>query len=117
MIRMIAMLLLLGVWPSCILLAPASVHAEPAYAKWGKYAMKATMKQYPDTQIVEYLHIGRKAVSPLVSEEHFKFLLKKDNSIRALYVRVRFYTKTEQLISILMEEPIGAIPSPGLPYP
>lgn len=85
----------------------ASPPPEPGYAKWGRLAVSETMKRYPDTQIIDYLHIGRTFPAPGIAQESFKLLLKKNGRIRAVYVRIRFETASDKLIRLTIEEAEG----------
>lgn len=78
--------------------------AEPPYAKWGRIAMQQTMQTYPQANIVDYLHVGRKTKTPTTSEETFKLLLQEGNRVWALLVHIEFETKTEKVIAIRFEE-------------
>lgn len=83
-------------------LSPAC--AEPAYAKWGRLAMRETQKKYPQAQIIDYLHVGRRAISAGTAEEVFKLWLRQAEREWAVYVRIRFVTSTDQVLSIRFEE-------------
>lgn len=100
--------LLCFTWPQASLqLVSATEQAQPPYAKWGRLAMLEAQKKYPHAQIIEYLHLGRTAPSTTTSMESFKLLLRQDNRIRAVYVRILFETATEKLLSVKMEEADG----------
>ncbi|WP_409176861.1 YqzG/YhdC family protein [Brevibacillus fortis] len=79
-------------------------YAQPPYAKWGRLAMQETMKRYPNAQIVDYLHVGRKQKTPTTSEETFKLLLQEGNRRWALLVHIEFVNQTEEVVNISYEE-------------
>ena len=83
-----------------------AVHAQqetPAYAKWGKLAIKETKEKYPNAKIVDYSHVGREIKNDHTIE-NFKFWLKEDKKEYGVYVKVQFVTKTEKIITIDMKE-------------
>lgn len=83
-------------------LSPAAA-AQPAYAKWGVIAMQQVKARY-DADIVDYLHVGRTEVGPGIAEERFKLWLRDRNREFGVYVTIRFYTATEQIITIRLQE-------------
>lgn len=78
--------------------------SEPPYAKWGQIAMQQTIQTYPSAKVVDYLHVGRKEITPTTSEETFKLLLQEGNRMWALLVRIEFENKTEKVLKIRFEE-------------
>ncbi|WP_414851494.1 YqzG/YhdC family protein [Brevibacillus sp. IT-7CA2] len=86
------------------LFQPFPSYAQPPYAKWGRLAMQETMKRYPNAQIVDYLHVGRKQKTPTTSEETFKLLLQEGNRRWALLVHIEFVNQTEEVVTISYEE-------------
>lgn len=78
---------------------PARLHAEPSYAKWGALAVQETKKKY-NADIVDYLHIGRRRISPDISEEKFRLWLRDRSGEFAVVVRIRFRNDTEEVLSI-----------------
>lgn len=87
-----------------LLLQPFPAYAQPPYAKWGRLAMQETMKRYPNAQIVDYLHVGRKPKTPTTSEETFKLLLQEGNRRWALLIHIEFVNQTEDVVNISYEE-------------
>ena len=82
------------------------VHAQqemPAYAKWGKLAIKETKEKYPNAKIVDYLHVGREEKDGHTIE-NFKFWLKEDKKEYGVFVKVQFVTKTEKIVTIDLKE-------------
>ena len=83
-----------------------TVHAQqetPAYAKWGKLAIKETKEKYPNAKIVDYLHVGRETKDEHTME-NFKFWLKEGQKEFGVYVKIQFITQTEKLVTIDMKE-------------
>lgn len=76
---------------------------QPEYAKWGQIAMQQTSARY-HASIVDYLHVGRTRPAPGISEEKFKFWLRKNNREFGVYVTIQFYTATERIITIRFQE-------------
>ncbi|MEW9674277.1 YqzG/YhdC family protein [Ammoniphilus sp. 3BR4] len=77
---------------------------EPPYAKWGRLALQETKKKYPQAEIIDYLHVGLKSLSPSTSQETFKLWLKEGIREFGVYVRIKFDTRTETVQSITFEE-------------
>ncbi|UPM52451.1 DUF3889 domain-containing protein [Gottfriedia acidiceleris] len=79
---------------------------EPPYAKWGKIAVEKTIQRYPQSDVIDYLHIGRERKTPVVSVEKFKLWLRlKDGSREfGVYVNVEFETRTERYLGITYTE-------------
>ncbi len=75
----------------------------PPYAKWGRVAMNATKKKYPDADIVDYLHIGAEAENGITTEK-FKLWLRGKEREFGVYIDIRFYTETEEMIDITFTE-------------
>jgi len=89
---------------SMLILVNAKDGEVPPYAKWGRIAVKETKLKYPNTDIIDYLHVGRKMKNGS-STEIFKLWLRKENSQEfGVYVRVEFNTETEEIIKITFEE-------------
>lgn len=79
---------------------------EPPYAKWGKIAVEKTKEQYPQADVIDYLHIGRERKSPAISIEKFKLWLRvKDGSREfGVFVNVEFESSTEKYVGITYRE-------------
>ncbi|MCM2997562.1 YqzG/YhdC family protein [Paenibacillus cellulositrophicus] len=82
-----------------LLVAEPDPSVDPPYAKWGLIAVKEAQKKY-NSEITDYLHIGRINLSPTEAEETFKLLLSRQGMPAAVLATVRFNTVTERLISI-----------------
>ncbi|PGL70981.1 DUF3889 domain-containing protein [Bacillus sp. AFS055030] len=79
---------------------------EPPYAKWGKIAVEKTIQRYPQSDVIDYLHIGREQKSPTVSIEKFKLWLRRKDGSRefGVFVNVEFETRTERYLGISYTE-------------
>lgn len=75
----------------------------PAYAKWGRLAMKETKNRYPNAEIVDYLHVGRIA-KPDDTIEKFKLWLIQGNKEFGVYITIEFETHTEKIKKISFKE-------------
>ncbi|SHE09714.1 Uncharacterised protein [Chlamydia abortus] len=70
----------------------------PEYAKWGNLAMReASKKGY---QILDYKYVGKQKINPTVTEQIFKFWVKKAGKPMGLYVSLRYETATERVLNI-----------------
>jgi len=85
--------------------AQYSTEAVPEYAKWGNIAVKETQKRYSDASIIDYLHIGRTEISPIMSEEKFKLWLRRLNGKEfGVFISIRFNSATNQILRIRFTE-------------
>lgn len=75
----------------------------PAYAKWGRLAMKETQSKYPNANIIDYLHEGSESKGDSTIEK-FKLWLKDGNKEFGVFVRIEYTTKTEEVIKIEFRE-------------
>ncbi|GIO16435.1 hypothetical protein J19TS2_59900 [Cohnella xylanilytica] len=82
---------------------PANARAEPSYAKWGRIAMQETRSRYESASIVDYLHAGRRNLSPHLAEERFRLWLRRDGREFGVNVAVRFDPADDRLIAVLFE--------------
>jgi len=85
---------------------PMNPHAQqviPAYAKWGKLAIKETESKYPKARIIDYLHEGSESQKDFTIEK-FKLWVKEDDNEFAVFVRIKYRTETEQVITIELSE-------------
>ncbi|MBO0588911.1 YqzG/YhdC family protein [Sporosarcina sp. E16_8] len=85
---------------------PTILHAkeeQPAYAKWGRLAIKETEAKYPNAKVIDYLHEGSESQKDETIEK-FKLWLKEDDKEFGVFVRIKFMTKTEQVITIDLQE-------------
>lgn len=74
----------------------------PPYAKWGKMAMQKTKEKYPNADIIDYLHVGRKK-GEQTSVETFQLLLKEEKEF-GVKVDIEFENETERVIKISFKE-------------
>ena len=85
---------------------PTIAHSQqeiPAYAKWGKLAIKETQLKYPNADIIDYLHEGKESKAKTTIEK-FKLWLKDGDKEFGVFVRIEFNTETEKVITIDFEE-------------
>lgn len=75
----------------------------PSYAKWGKMAMQKTKEKYPNADIIDYLHVGRKK-GEQTSVETFQLWLKEDQKEFGVKVDIEFANETERVINISFKE-------------
>lgn len=75
----------------------------PSYAKWSKIAMQETQKKYPNASIIDYLHEGSETKGNQTIEK-FKLWLKGSNKEFGVFVRIKYVTKTEELVTIEFQE-------------
>ena len=76
---------------------------EPAYAKWGRLAMKETKAKYPNAQIIDYLHIG-KTTSESIETEKFKLWMKENKREYGVFVNISFDSATQRVIKMTFIE-------------
>jgi hypothetical protein len=96
------------IWIAMILLMltvdhSARVSAEPDYAKWGRVAVKETIKRY-HADIVDYKHLGRRIEQSGVLSESFRLMLKKGSREFGVMVKILFDRDTERVIRIQFVE-------------
>lgn len=75
----------------------------PAYAKWGRLAVKETQVKYPNADIIDYLHEGNDSTDD-VTIEKFKLWLKEGDHEFGLFIRIYFDNKTEKVVKIEFQE-------------
>jgi len=76
---------------------------QPEYAKWGLIAVEQSKAKY-HAEIMDYLHVGRKEVSPGVAEETFKLWLRDRTREYGVIVTIQFYTANDQIITVKFQE-------------
>ncbi|KPH72129.1 MULTISPECIES: YqzG/YhdC family protein [Bacillaceae] len=81
----------------------AQEEAIPSYAKWGRMAMKETSKKYPNAQIIDYLHVGKKTKGDNAVEQ-FKLWLKESNREFGVLIDIEFHPDTDEVISVNFKE-------------
>lgn len=85
---------------------PTYTHAQqeiPTYAKWSKIAIKETQLKYPNANIIDYLHEGSESEADSTIE-NFKLWLKDGNNEFGVFVRIKYTTKTEEIVNIEFQE-------------
>lgn len=101
----IALGLLMVVW---VITPPmplaASVQQEvPAYAKWGRLAVKEVQAKYPHARIIDYLHQGSESHGNSTIER-FKLWLKEGDREFGVFVRIEFTNESEEVIRVEFQE-------------
>ncbi|WP_269320498.1 YqzG/YhdC family protein [Alicyclobacillus macrosporangiidus] len=71
---------------------------EPAYAPWGRMAMRIVQNRYPNAAIVDYLHVGRRNLSATQAQETFKLWLRQGKQEFGVYVTITFNPKTQRVL-------------------
>lgn len=79
------------------------VHAQDSYEKWGRIAMLETKSKYPNSEIVDYKHIGKETKGGN-SIEKFKLWLREGKKEFGVMVYIEYTTETEKITSITFEE-------------
>jgi hypothetical protein len=74
---------------------------EPEYAKWSRIAFHEAGKVYT---LLDYKYLGRSNVAPGVSQQKFRFWVKKNDSEFPLIVSIRYNPVTQKMYTIMMEE-------------
>ncbi len=85
---------------------PTLAHTQqeiPAYAKWGKLAIKETQSKYPNANIVDYLHEGSESKEDSTIEK-FKLWLKDGDNEFGVFVRIEYTTETEKVLNIDLQK-------------
>lgn len=75
----------------------------PPYAKWGKIAMQNVKQKYPNADIVDYLHVGRKT-GVQNSTETFKLWLRAPDKEFGVFVNITFDNESEEIVDITYKE-------------
>ncbi|TYP77568.1 DUF3889 domain-containing protein [Paenibacillus methanolicus] len=96
-------LALTGVWLVVGLVHPDEVGAEPSYAKWGRIAVKETIKRY-HADVIDYKHVGRQVDSDGLVSETFKLILNKERRQFAVTVQIWFEHQSEQVVRLQFTE-------------
>ncbi|MDX8363463.1 DUF3889 domain-containing protein [Cytobacillus sp. IB215316] len=74
-----------------------------SYEKWGELALEKAQEKYPNSRIIDYLHIGRENLDN-ASVEKFKLWLNTNNVEFGVYVDIMFDNRTNQIIKINIKE-------------
>ncbi|MFP3721851.1 DUF3889 domain-containing protein [Niallia circulans] len=75
----------------------------PSYVKWGRIAITKTQEKYPNSEVTDYLHVGKEDKKG-TSVEKFKLIVNKDQKEIGVFVHLTFDTRTERLLSVDMKE-------------
>ncbi|MFC5528273.1 YqzG/YhdC family protein [Cohnella yongneupensis] len=95
--------LLFGACGSVNSMTASAAIQPPEYAKWGRIAMQVTIERY-HLPIVDYLHVGRRQLSPGIAEEKFKLWLRSNTREFGVFVTIRFETSSDRILAIEFEE-------------
>lgn len=82
---------------------PETAGAEPPYAKWGRLAVKETIKRY-HADIIDYKHVGRQVNSDGLVSETFQLTLNKERRQFAVTVQIWFDRQSEQVVRLQFTE-------------
>lgn len=82
----------------------AALHAEPAYAKWGKLAVEETSRMYRNASILDYEYVGRTKLSEDQAEENFVLWLRKDSREFGVRVSMTIQISSDQLLHLNIKE-------------
>jgi Protein of unknown function (DUF3889) len=85
---------------------PSIAHTQeenPAYAKWGRLAVKEVQSNYPDATVIDYLHEGRETKGDKTIEK-FKLWLKDSDKEFGVFVRIEYTTETEEILNVEFRE-------------
>lgn len=81
-------------------------HAETktqSYEEFGRAAMKKAKEEFPDAQIVDYLHVGKKRKTE-TSIETFKLTLKENNKPFQVFVFIEYNENTKKVIKVTLDK-------------
>lgn len=96
-------ILLLSVFLMQLLPLQTEAEALPSYVKWGRIAMTKAQEKYPNSEVTDYLHVGKEDKKG-TSVEKFKLIVKQDQKEIGVFVNLTFDTRTERLLSVEMKE-------------
>lgn len=65
--------------------------------------MKKAKEEYPDAQIVDYLHVGKKRKAE-TSIETFKLTLKENNKPFEVFVFIEYNEKSKKVIKVTLDK-------------
>ena len=82
----------------------AALHAEPAYAKWGKLAVEETSRMYRNASIIDYKYEGRTKLSEEQAQENFVLWLREDSREFGVRVSITIQTSSDQLLHLNIKE-------------
>ncbi|WP_010098349.1 DUF3889 domain-containing protein [Ornithinibacillus scapharcae] len=78
-------------------------NTNPSYAKWGRLAMQKVHEKYPNANIVDYFHVGRKKGAE-TSTETFKLWLEAPDKEFGIFIDITFTNDTEEVVDIGFRE-------------
>ena len=85
---------------------PSIAHTQeeiPAYAKWGRLAVKEVQSKYPDATVIDYLHEGSETKGDTTIEK-FKLWLKDSDKEFGVFVHITYTTETEEVVNVEFQE-------------
>ena len=85
---------------------PSIAHTQeeiPAYAKWGRLAVKEVQSKYPDATVIDYLHEGSETKGDTTIEK-FKLWLKDSDKEFGVFVHIEYTTETEEIVNVEFRE-------------
>lgn len=85
---------------------PSIAHTQeeiPAYAKWGRLAVKEVQSKYPDATVIDYLHEGSETKGDTTIEK-FKLWLKDSDKEFGVFVHITYTTETEEIVNVEFQE-------------
>ena len=94
------------VFLTVLLHVPTNAYAQqemPAYAKWGKLAVKEAQVKFPEAKIIDFLHEGSEVHEDSTIEK-FKLWLKQSDKEFGLHVRIKYVTNTNKVVNIEFQE-------------
>ncbi len=75
----------------------------PAYAKWGRLAVKEVQSKYPDATVIDYLHEGSETKGDTTIEK-FKLWLKDGDKEFGVFINIVYTTETEEVLNVEFRE-------------
>jgi hypothetical protein len=72
---------------------------EPAYAKWGRVAIEQAKERYPNADVVDYLHVGRRNMDRTTTET-FKLWIREADREFGVFIMIEFETENELIKKI-----------------
>ncbi|MFC4411103.1 YqzG/YhdC family protein [Chungangia koreensis] len=69
---------------------------EPAYAKWGRIALEQAKERYPNAEIIDYLHVGRRDMDDTAMET-FKLWIRESEREFGVFVMIEFNPENDSI--------------------
>ena len=85
---------------------PSIAHTQeeiPAYAKWGRLAVKEVQSKYPNATVIDYLHEDSETRGDTTIEK-FKLWLKDSDKEFGVFVHITYTTETEEIVNVEFRE-------------